>query len=477
MKIDAQVVVIGAGPGGYTAAFLAAGRGFKTVLVDPEQAPGGVCLYRGCIPSKALLHAARLIAESRQAATFGLHFSGLRVDLDRLRAWKDEIVTRLTGGLAQQCQLRGVTRLQGAARLLSSNRVVVERPGEESVELQADHLILATGSRPAPLPGLPGPMPAGVMDSTSALQLETIPASLLVVGAGNIGLELGTVYAELGSRVRVVEAASGILPGADRDLVRPLASRLGKVMESVTLNARVVSIESATPGLRVGIQEASGPVVFHEVERVLIATGRTPASDIPGLEQTRVTLDPRGAIRVDAAMRTDDPAILAIGDVTGGVMLAHKASAQAHQAVATLTGASPPARPPILPAVTYTDPEIAWAGLTETMAREQGIPVRALRFPWAASGRAQTLERPEGVTKWILEPTTGTILGVGITGVGAGELIAEGVLAMEQALTIDAVAHCVHPHPTLSETLMEAAEIFSGQCVHFHAPLRKRPGE
>ncbi|MBF0190422.1 MAG: dihydrolipoyl dehydrogenase [Magnetococcales bacterium] len=474
MKIDAQVVVIGAGPGGYTAAFLAAGRGFKTVLVDPEPAPGGVCLFRGCIPSKALLHAARLIAESRQADTFGLHFSELRVDLDRLRAWKDEIVTRLTSGLAQQCQLRGVTRLQGEARLLSSNQLVVERSGTETVEIQADHLILATGSRPAPLPGLTGPMPAGVLDSTSALQLETIPASLLVVGAGNIGLELGTVYAELGSRVQVVEASAGILPGADRDLVRPLAAHLGKRLESVTLNARVVSIESADPGVRVGIQEEGGPVVFHTVERVLIATGRTPASDIPGLDKTRVTQDARGAIQVDAAMRSADPSILAIGDVTGGIMLAHKASAQAHQAVATLAGEPPAARPPILPAVTYTDPEIAWAGLTETMARDQNIPVRAVRFPWAASGRAHTLERTEGVTKWILEPDTGKILGLGITGVGAGELIAQGVLAIEQELTIDAVAHCVHPHPTLSETLMEAAEIFSGQCVHFHAPLRKR---
>ncbi|MBF0627824.1 MAG: dihydrolipoyl dehydrogenase [Magnetococcales bacterium] len=474
--MHAQVVVVGAGPGGYSAAFLAAGRGLATVLIDADPAPGGVCLHRGCIPSKALLHAARVISESAAAAQMGIQFAPPRIDLDQLRAWKEQVVTRLTSGLAQQCQLRGVTRIPGQARLLGSNQLEIAREGEAPLRISADHIILATGSRPAPLPGI-RELPPGVMDSTDALALETIPASLLVVGAGNIGLELGSAYAVLGARVRVVEAANGILPGADRDLIRPLATRLNSLLDALILQARVVSLAAIPNGVRVEVMEASGQVTCHEVEKVLIATGRTPASDIPGLEQTRVTLDERGAIQVDAAMRTADPAILAIGDVTGGAMLAHKASAQARVAVATLAGEDPPAHAPVLPAVTYTDPEVAWAGLTETAARAQGIAVRALRFPWAASGRAHTLERTEGVTKWICDPVTGRILGVGICGVGAGELLAEGVLAMEQGLTLQELAHCVHPHPTLSETLMEAAEIFSGQCVHFHAPVRRRPGE
>ncbi|MBF0214774.1 MAG: NAD(P)/FAD-dependent oxidoreductase, partial [Magnetococcales bacterium] len=442
MITSAQVVVVGAGPGGYTAAFLAASHGFKTILIDDETAPGGVCLHRGCIPSKALLHAARVITESAQAASMGIHLGRARVDIDQLRAWKEALVTRLTSGLTQQCQLRGVTRISGTARLLSSTRLEIRRPEADPLAIETQHLILATGSHPASLPGIDGSS-FRVMDSTRALALENIPATLLVVGAGNIGLELGSVYAALGSRVRVVEASGGILPGADRDLVRPLTGRIATLLESITLNARVTGVTESPDGLRVEILEESGQLVVHEVERLLIATGRIPASDIPGLESTRVTRDGRGAIEVDAGMRSADPAILAIGDVTGGPMLAHRASAQARVAVDTLSGKAPPVRSAILPAVTYTDPEIAWAGLTESAAREQGIAVRAVRFPWAASGRAHTLERTEGVTKWILEPESGRILGAGITGVGAGELIGTAVLAMEQNLTIDQLAHCV----------------------------------
>ncbi|GAB0057115.1 Dihydrolipoyl dehydrogenase [Candidatus Magnetaquicoccaceae bacterium FCR-1] len=475
MRSEYQVAVIGAGPGGYSAAFLAAGQGLSTVLIDPESAPGGVCLHRGCIPSKALLHAARVITESREAGRMGIHFPAPTIDLERLRAWKTEIVTRLTTGLAQQCQLRGVTLVRGRASLLDPNHLRIEHPPSEPIQIRAGHIILATGSRPATLPDVDASL-AGVMDSTTALSLEKIPASLLVVGAGNIGLELGTVYAALGAQVHVVEAGTGILPGTDRDLVRPLAARLGKTLASLTMNARLERVESISEGVRVTLTDGSGNRIVHDVEQMLIATGRTPASDIPGLERTRVTRDGRGAIQVDGSLRTAEPTILAIGDVTGGPMLAHRASAQARVAIATLCGAPPPERLPILPGVTYTDPEVAWAGLTETVAREQGIPVRAVRFPWAASGRAHTLERTEGVTKWILEPDSGRILGVGITGPGAGELIAEGILAMEHGLTIDRIAHCVHPHPTLSETMMEAAEIFSGSSIHFHAPRRDPRG-
>ncbi|MBF0613616.1 MAG: dihydrolipoyl dehydrogenase [Magnetococcales bacterium] len=467
-----QVVVIGAGPGGYTAAFLAAGQGMRTLLVDPDL-PGGVCLQRGCIPSKALLHAARIISESAQATHMGIHFPPPAIDLARLRTWKEEVVTRLTSGLAQQCQLRGVTRIQGMAHLLSSQHIRVESANSPPADITAERIILATGSTPTPLPGVDWHLP-GVMDSTRALALETIPASLLVIGGGNIGLELGSVYAALGSRVCLIEAADGILPGADRDLVRPLAARLTKIFASIQTATRVIGVEPLTRDrLRVQVEDQTGQQTTHEVERLLVATGRIPMCAIPGLDATQVTCNAHGAIEVDAGMRTADPAILAIGDVTGGPMLAHKAAAQARIAVATLMGEPPPRRFPILPGVTYTDPEVAWAGLTETQARQQGIPVRAVRFPWAASGRAHTLERTEGVTKWILEPDTGRILGVGICGVGAGELISEGVLAMEQGLIIQDVAHTVHPHPSLSETLMESAEIFFGQCIHFHAPPRR----
>ncbi|MEO5345239.1 MAG: dihydrolipoyl dehydrogenase [Magnetococcus sp. YQC-9] len=471
MRTEVQIAVIGAGPGGYTAAFLAAARGFSTVLIDPERAPGGVCLHRGCIPSKALLHVAKLLIETRDSERFGILFDQPRINLERLRNWKEEIVTRLTTGLAQQCQLRGVTRIQGHASLLDGHHIRIEQTDGTFQELRAEQVILATGSRPASLPGI-DPSLSGMMDSTQALALETIPASMLVVGGGNIGLELGSVYAALGTQTHVVEAGGGILPGVDRDLIRPLAARLGKCLASLTVNASVEAVEAVPSGLRVTLSEAGGKRMTLEVERMLIATGRMPASDIPGLERTQVIKDACGAIRIDAAMRTDEPSILAIGDVTGGPMLAHRASLQARIAIAGLAGESLPERPWILPSVTYTDPEVAWAGLTETAAREQGIPFRAVRFPWAASGRAHTLERIDGVTKWIVNPDSGKILGVGITGPGAGELIAEGILAMAQGLTIGDIAHTVHPHPTLSETLMEAAEIFSGQCVHVHTPQR-----
>ncbi|MBF0179984.1 MAG: dihydrolipoyl dehydrogenase [Magnetococcales bacterium] len=469
-----QIAVIGAGPGGYAAAFLAAGRGMQTTLIDAEAAPGGVCLHRGCIPSKALLHAVKLLTETREAEKIGLHFAPPRIDLERLRGWKEEVVQRLTNGLAQQCRARGVTWLQGTARFLNSTTLELRRPDQEPQPITFDKAIIATGSRPAAIPGVAMDLP-GVMDSSQALRLDAIPASLLVIGGGNIGLELGTVYAALGTRVWVVEAGPGILPGLDRDLVRPVAARLGKIMAGVTVNARIVALTPNGTGLEVVVADGEGRETTHEVERVLVAAGREVVSHGLGLENTRVTRNARGEIQVSAGMMTEDPAILAIGDVTGGPMLAHRAAMQARFAVASLAGYPPPHRQPIIPAVTYTDPELAWAGLLEAEARAKGIETRAVRFPWAASGRAHTLERTDGVTKLVLDPSSGAILGVGITGPGAGELIAAAVVAMEKGATAQDLAHMVHPHPTLSETFAEAADLFLGHCVHYHAPARGAP--
>ena len=473
MTETTDIAVIGAGPGGYAAAFLASDHGFSVTLIDPEANPGGVCLHRGCIPSKALLHAARLLDEAREGARMGLRFGEPEIDLDRLRNWKGEVVQRLTRGLGGQCQRRGVTFIQGRARFLDSGRLEVD-PVQGAARIVAfKQAILATGSRPSAIPGLETSLP-GVMDSTAALDLETIPASLLVVGGGNIGLELGSVYAALGSRVSVVEVTPGLLPGADRDLVRPLAKRLAERLAAIHLETRVVAMEAAREGgVRVTLADARGIQRQETHEKILVATGRLANTEQLGLERTGVRVE-RGRVLVHGGQATDDPAIHAIGDVTGGPMLAHKAAYEARIAVATLAGEQPPPADPVIPAVTYTDPELAWAGLTETAARREGIAVRAVRFPWGASGRAHTLERSEGITKLVLEPDTGRILGMGVVGVGAGELIAAGVQAITARMTARELSRIIHPHPTLSETVMESAEVFLGHCVHFHAPKRAR---
>ncbi len=473
MSETTDIAVIGAGPGGYAAAFLAADHGFSVTLIDPEAHPGGVCLHRGCIPSKALLHASRLLEEAREGAHMGIRFGEPVIDLARLRSWKGEVVQRLTGGLGDQSRRRGITYIQGRAHFLDSRRLEVQPTGGDAPrQLGFRHAILATGSRPAGIPGLAADLP-GVMDSTAALALETIPKSLLVVGGGNIGLELGTVYASLGSRVSVVEMTAGLLPGADRDLVRPLAKRLAGRLAAIHLKTRVITLEPGDDGLQVTLAGENGRSRTETFEKILIATGRLPNSESLGLERTRVRLD-RGLVRVDAAMKSDDPNILAIGDLIGGPMLAHKAAYEARIAVATLADVSPPPADPVIPAVTYTDPELAWAGLTESAARQRKVPVRAARFPWGASGRAHTLERTEGITKLVLDPDSERILGMGVVGAGAGELIAAGVQAINNGLTARQLSEIIHPHPTLSETVMESAEVFLGHCVHFHAPKRRR---
>ncbi|MBF0162313.1 MAG: dihydrolipoyl dehydrogenase [Magnetococcales bacterium] len=470
MNRTTPLVVLGGGPGGYTAAFLAAEQGIPTLLLDADSQPGGVCLQRGCIPSKALLQVARLILENREAARMGLHFAPPAIDLAGVRHWKEAVVQRLMGGLAEQCRRRGVTFLQGQGRLLDAHTLLVSHPDGREESLSFDNAILATGSRPAGLPGLDLTLP-GIMDSTQALALERIPRTLLVVGGGTIGLELGTVYAALGSAVSVVEKSDGLLPGADRDLLRPLAQRLARLFASVQTQTQVTALQRETDGIRVTVQNGENRTE-HWAEALLVATGRLPNSQNLGLEKAGIALE-RGFVTVGADMRSSVPHILAIGDLIGGAMLAHKAAADARRAVATLTN-QPATGRKVVPVVTYTDPELAYAGLTESAARQQGIPVKAIRFPWAASGRAHTLERTEGLSKWIIDPPSERVLGVGIVGAHAGELLAYGVQALEQGLTIRQVAQTLHPHPTLSETLQEAAELSLGESVHYYAPRRER---
>lgn len=466
-----QIAVVGGGPGGYAAAFLAADLGLKVTLIDPEVNPGGVCLYRGCIPSKALLHVAKLIEESHQAKNWGIEFSDAKIDLARLRGWKDSVVKRLTGGLGQLSKQRSVKYVQGRASFENSNTLRVSKAGGGEELLSSDRIILATGSRPAVIPSLKIDSPR-VMDSTGALDLEEIPKSLLVVGGGYIGLELGSVYRALGTRVTVVEMLSGLLPGADRDLVLPLHKRLEKTFDAILLNTTVKSLKEESGGIRATFDGADVKEKERVFDKILVSVGRKPNSEIRGLDKTGVKVGPRGFIQVNKQLQTDDPSIYAIGDVVGEPMLAHKASHEGRTAVEAIAGHKVAFEPHAIPAVVFTDPEIAWAGLTETGAKEQGREIAVAKFPWGASGRAITLDRPEGMTKLILDPKTERVLGVGIVGVGAGELIAEGVLAIEMAALAGDLELTIHPHPTLSETVMEAAEVFFGTSTDVYRPRR-----
>jgi len=477
-----QLVVIGAGPGGYAAAFYAADLGLQAVLVDPEANPGGVCLYRGCIPSKALLHVAKLIGDAKHASSVGVAFGEPKIDLDALRAFKNKVVQQMTGGLGQVEKMRKVAYVQGTASFVDAHTLSVDlvKGGKDTITFE--HAIIATGSRPSTVPGLSIDSPR-VMDSTAALDLPDVPKALLVVGGGYIGLELGSVYAALGTKVTVVEMTPGLLPGADRDLVQFLHRRLEQTVHKILLNARVVEMKDGKDGVTVKIEGGpaadSGQPALTDADktqtfdRVLISVGRKPNSAIPGLDKTKVAIGPRGFITVDPSRRTAEPSIFAIGDVVGEPMLAHKASHEARVAVDVIAGHKAVFEPQAIPAVVFTDPEVAWCGLTETEAKAQGRQVEIARFPWAALGRAVAIDRPDGVTKLVIEPGTERILGVGIVGSGAGELIAEGVLAVEMAANATDLKLTIHPHPTLSETLMEAAEVFFGQSTHVYKPKRK----
>jgi dihydrolipoyl dehydrogenase len=468
-----RVAVIGGGPGGYAAAFLAADLGMNVTLIDPEANPGGVCLYRGCIPSKALLHVAKLLEEAEQAKNWGIEFAAPKVDLGKLRGWKESVVKKLTGGLGQLAKQRKVTFLQGKAAFVNGTTLKVTKTaagGEET--LTFDRIVIATGSRPTVVPSLKLDSPR-LMDSTGALDLQDIPKTLLVIGGGYIGLELGSVYATLGTKVTCVEMMPGLLPGADRDLVLPLHKRLEKLFAAILLNTTVKSLKDEKTGIRVTFE---GPDVKEKeqvFERVLMSVGRRPNSEIPGLDKTKVKVNQKGFIEINEQRQTDEPTVYAIGDVAGEPMLAHKAMHEGRTAVEAIAGHKVAFEPSAIPAVVFTDPEIAWAGLTQAEAEAKGVEVEIVRFPWAASGRAVTLDRTEGVTKLLIDKKTERVLGGAIVGPGAGDMIAEIVLAIEMAATAYDLGHTIHPHPTLSETIMEAAEIFYGTPTDLYRPKRK----
>jgi dihydrolipoamide dehydrogenase len=463
-----QLAVLGAGPGGYAAAFYAADLGMQVALVDMEKNPGGVCLYRGCIPSKALLHVAKVIDESRHTAAWGVTFAEPKIDVDKLRAFKQGVVDKLTSGVGQVGRMRKVKFIQGRATLAGPKSMIVAGENGET-ELAFEHCILATGSSPTRIPSLTLDSPR-MMDSTSGLEIPDIPQSLLVIGGGYIGLELGTVYATLGSKVSVVEMTGGLLPGADRDLVSILQKRVEKLFAKIMVNTKVVKVADGGRGIQVTLEgETSGEQLF---DRVLVAVGRRPNSNIPGLEKTAVKVDAKGFIETDGQRRTAEPTMFAIGDLAGEPMLAHKASHEARVAVDAILGHKAVFEPMAIPAVVFTDPEIAWTGLTEAQAQAEGRDVEVAKFPWGALSRAITVDRPDGLTKLVLDKKTGRILGVGIAGSGAGELIAEGTLAIEMGATAGDMKLTIHPHPTLSESLMEAAEVFFGQSTHVYKPKR-----
>jgi dihydrolipoamide dehydrogenase len=474
MPESTQLAVIGAGPGGYAAAFYAADRGMQVSLIDPEPNPGGVCLYRGCIPSKALLHVAEVINEARHATAWGVSFGQPSIDVDKVRTFKNNVVSQLTGGVGQVAKLRKVNYVRGTAAFRDARNLDITGADGKTTALSFEHAVIATGSRPASVPGLSIDSPR-VMDSTSALDLPDVPKSLLVVGGGYIGLELGSVYAALGSKVTIVEMTDGLLPGADRDLVNILAKRIGSIAEAVLLNTKVASVKDAGNGLTVRFegQLPEGMPNEKTFDRVLVSVGRRPNSAVPGLDKTRVKVNQRGFIEVNDARATAEASIYAIGDVVGEPMLAHKASHEARVAIDAMLGERVAFEPEAIPAVVFTDPEVAWCGLTENEAAKQKREIAVARFPWGASGRAITLDRTDGVTKLVIDPRSERVLGVGIVGPGAGELIAEGVVAVEMGATASDLKLSIHPHPTLSETLMEAAEVFFGQSTHVYKPKRK----
>jgi dihydrolipoamide dehydrogenase len=461
--IKTDILVLGAGPGGYAAAFYAADKGKKVTLVEQHRRLGGICLNSGCIPSKALLHATEFLREAGASAARGIEFGQPRIDSEKLRAWKESILERLGEGIKALAQKRNVQLLTGRGHFEASQTLRVETPeGQKFVSY--DKAIIAVGSKPA----MPSAFDLGnkrIMTSSEALEIPDIPANLLVVGGGYIGMELGTVYASLGSSVVVLEALQSILPGVDADLVRPVSRFAQKAFKEVRLNTKVLKM--ATAGKQIKVTTQAEKEQREELyDRVLVSVGRIPNCGDLGLDNTQVKNDDKGFIRTNEQQQTDDPHIYAIGDVTGGVLLAHRAAKQARVAVEAIAGEAAAFSGVIIPAVVYTDPEVAWCGLTETEAKQKGIEVQVAKFLWGASGRALTLDRPDGMTKLVIEPDTERVLGVGIVGAGAGDLISEGVLAVEMGATARDLAESVHPHPTLSETLMEAAEVFYGTATH-----------
>jgi dihydrolipoamide dehydrogenase len=474
--MHSPIVVLGGGPGGYAAAFLAADEGLEVTLVEADSRLGGTCLLRGCIPSKALLHVARVVAEVEELRSdWGVEYPAPKLDINKIRERKEKVIATLTGGLKQIAKRRKVNVIH--ARGVFENSTTLRLDGDdasipEDRTLTYDHCVLATGS----IPAMPAAFSIGsdrVMDSTGALALADLPETLLVVGGGYIGLEMGTVYARLGTKVSVVELLDGLLPGADRDLVKPLHKRLnGLFGERIYLNTKVGSLGLRDSKVEVAF-EGPGKFGTEQFDRVLVSVGRRPNSRGFGLENTDVEIDARGFVQVDRQMRTADPHILAIGDIAGEPMLAHKATHEGRVAAEVLAGRPVAFDRLAIPAVVFTDPEIAWCGLTEEQAKKENRRHEVAIYPWAASGRAIALGRTEGLTKVLVDPDTERVLGVGIVGAGAGELISEAALAIEMGCEVTDIAETIHPHPTLSETVMNAAEAFFGTATEIYKPKRK----
>ena len=468
MQFD--LVVVGAGPGGYTAAFRAADLGLKVGLIERDATLGGVCLNVGCIPSKALLHAAKVVGDARDMQSHGINFGPPAIELDKLRAWKGQVVGQLTNGLAALAKQRKVEVITGSARFAGPNKLQVTREGQ-TIEVEFKQAIIAAGSEPVRLPGVPYE-DSRIIDSTGALELADIPKRLLVIGGGIIGLEMATVYAELGSRVTVVELLEGLMPGADRDLVKPLEKRLKSILAGIYVDTKVTAVTAAASGITATF-DGKGAPASAEFDRVLVAVGRRPNGKLLGLEAAGVKVDERGVIATDKQMRTNVPHIFAIGDLTHGPMLAHKATHEGKVAAEVAAGHKASFDARVIPSVAYTDPEVAWVGLTETDAKAQGIEYDKAVFPWAASGRALGLGRSEGSTKLIFDKTDHRVIGAGIVGTSAGDLIAEAALAIEMSCDAEDIGLTIHPHPTLSETIAMAAEMFAGTITDLYVPKKK----
>lgn len=467
---ETELLVIGSGPGGYAAAFRAADLGLDVTMVDTALRPGGVCLHKGCIPSKTFLFLSELIHDARRAETMGITFGQPRIDLDALRTWKDKVIDQMAKGLVSLSNRRGVQVLRGRAEFESSDTVRLH--DAEISHIKFRHAILASGSYPTSFPGTEFKPGGRIMSSTGALALADIPESLLILGGGYVGLELGTVYAALGSRVSLVELEDRLLLGVDQDLVQPLHRRLEAVFETISLNTRVSALNENDNGVDVSFDgDIDNPE--QTFDRVLVAIGRKPATQNMGLENTNIELDEKGFVVVDEQQRTSDERIFAVGDVVGGYMLAHKATREGKVAAEVIAGQPSAFDVRAIPAVVYTDPQIAWCGVTEEQARKDNIKIDVQRFPWKFSGRATTMGAPEGLTKIIVDPDTQRILGVGISGRNTEGLISEGVLAIEMGALAEDMALSIHPHPTLSETEGEAAEIFLGSATHILSKAQK----
>ncbi|MEO8445963.1 MAG: dihydrolipoyl dehydrogenase [bacterium] len=467
-----KLIVIGAGPGGYAAAFLAADLGIDTTLIDSEPNPGGICLYKGCIPSKALLHSAKIITESQHAKELGIEFQKPVINLSKLQKWKEDVVNKLTTGLGQLSKQRKIDYIRGNAAFINSNEVEIVTENNEKKKLSFEYAIIATGSIPTVIPNL-SIKSDRLLDSTSALNIPDIPKTMLVIGGGYIGLELGTVYAALGTEITVVEMMPTLLSGADADLVNILMKNVKLIFKDIITDTKVTGLKEVKNGISVSFENKDGEKSEKIFEKVLMSIGRKPNSKNTGLENTKVEIDEKGFIKVDNQQRTADKNIFAIGDVAGEPMLAHKASHEGRTAAEVIAGHKVTFEPKAIPAVVFTDPEIAWCGLTESEAKKNNLDITVAKFPWAASGRALTLNNTNGLTKLIIDTKTQRILGVGIAGQGAGDLISEGVLAIEMGANATDIKLTIHPHPTLSETIMESAEVFFGQSTHIYKPKVK----